>query len=261
MLGPCDHAVQFYGLDEPALIANAGAYLLDGLRKDDNVIVVAQPRSRTAFESYLGDQGVDHHGLQASGRLQVIDSEQTLDRFMVGGQPDSRRFNDVIGSLVRGALAPASGLRAYGDMVDLLWKRGQYPAAIRLEQLWHRLIADSSFSLFCGYEIDVLDPDLELGLLDALLRAHSHLLPGGAAAALSTALGLAMKEAFGEEFERVAGEASGFSQRGWSRLAPSEATILFLRKDRPAHARRVLARAREHYLALRDSQQPFETAV
>ena len=48
---------------------------------------------------------------------------------------------------------PASTIRAYGEMVDVLWKRQQTEAAIRLETLWNDLARWHRFGLLCGYAI------------------------------------------------------------------------------------------------------------
>ena len=42
-------------------------------------------------------------------------------------------------------------LRAYGEMVDVLWRRGEKSAALRLEELWNELQARRSFTLLCAY--------------------------------------------------------------------------------------------------------------
>jgi hypothetical protein len=36
-------------------------------------------------------------------------------------------------------------------MVTVMWAKGFYGAAVRLEHLWHRLCAENSFTLFCAY--------------------------------------------------------------------------------------------------------------
>ena len=36
-------------------------------------------------------------------------------------------------------------------MVDVLWKRGEFEAAINLEILWNRLATKYRFALLCGY--------------------------------------------------------------------------------------------------------------
>jgi len=49
-------------------------------------------------------------------------------------------------------------VRAYGEMVDVLWQRGERDAAIRLEEFWNDLARLQTFSLLCAYCIDHLDP-------------------------------------------------------------------------------------------------------
>jgi hypothetical protein len=42
-------------------------------------------------------------------------------------------------------------VRIFGQMVDVLWQRGEHHAAIRLEVLWNELAHTQAFSLLCGY--------------------------------------------------------------------------------------------------------------
>lgn len=44
-------------------------------------------------------------------------------------------------------------VRAYAEMVDVLWKQGKTEAAVRLEVLWNELASTHVFSLLCGYAI------------------------------------------------------------------------------------------------------------
>jgi hypothetical protein len=248
-LEPSDHAVHFYGLDGRALASAIGPYLLRGLQSDEAAIVIARPAHCETLQAYLDDAGLDTRHLRGGRKLQTFDADETLDRFMVGGQPDADRFDATVGNIVRAAAAAAPGLHAYGEMVGLLWDRGQYPAAIRLEQLWHRLMAETKFTLLCAYGVDLLDPNLEIGLLDALFCAHTHLLPGEAPGDLSEALELAIKDLLGRDGDRIAREAANFAPRRWSRLPKTEAMILFLRKNMPNRAAEIFERAKEHYRA------------
>jgi hypothetical protein len=57
---------------------------------------------------------------------------------------------------------PRATIRAYGEMVDVLWKAGQTDAAITLEMLWNSLASKHPFSLLCGYAMGQFykQPDL-----------------------------------------------------------------------------------------------------
>jgi hypothetical protein len=47
-------------------------------------------------------------------------------------------------------------VRAYGEMVDLLWKNDKEDAALSLETLWNQFVATRRCSLLCGYSCEVV---------------------------------------------------------------------------------------------------------
>jgi len=160
---------------------------------------------------------------------------------MVAGLPDPARFESVVGGAVRDAIERSrnGAIRAYGDMVGTLWKNRQFPAAIRLEQLWNRLRKSTPFALYCGYPIDVFDSQFDAAVVDALLCAHSHLLPAGSGRSIESAIAQAMEEMIassGKTFPKVTESVS--TRRLWPELPRCEALILWL-----------LTRARQVYNA------------
>ena len=64
-----------------------------------------------------------------AGSLTMHDAALTLDSFMEDGQPDRRRFEATARRLLAGA--DGKPVRAFGEMVALLWEQGNVPAAIR----------------------------------------------------------------------------------------------------------------------------------
>jgi hypothetical protein len=111
------------------------------------VLIIATAEHRDIFSKHVESLGADPLGLIARQQLLLLDAQETLLQFMVDGQPDWQRFEKVIRSAMRN-VRPAEGtdgLRAYGEMVGLLWKVRQYAAAVRLEQLWNKLLEQSSF--------------------------------------------------------------------------------------------------------------------
>jgi hypothetical protein len=89
------------------------------------------------------------------GDLMMVDAEATLSQFMVGGMPDPTRFRAAVVPLLQQACRGRTGcvVRAYGEMVDVLWKAGHTVAAVRLETLWNQLAHSQSFALLCGYSM------------------------------------------------------------------------------------------------------------
>ena len=92
---------------------------------------------------------------------------------MVDGQPDGRKFFDVVGRLVSRASDSWNGVRAFGELVGVLWSKGQYQAAIEVERHWHRLIRIYSLPLFCAYPRTNLETDDQIESFSQVCDAHS----------------------------------------------------------------------------------------
>lgn len=245
------HVVQLHGSDDQILTSNAVGYLAEGLKRGGGAIIVATAVHIESFARELLRLGVDTESALQSGRLAYADADTTLARFIVGGHPDSERFDRVVGTAVREVKKASGdkGLRAYGEMVGLLWRAKQYPAAIRLEQLWNKLRDEISFELFCAYPIDVLDKDFDASVVDALLCAHTHLLPSTADASLQSALNRAIDEVRGSKESLRDSRINRKQKKDWAALPELESTILWLRANHPDQAEEILTKARSYYQA------------
>jgi hypothetical protein len=238
--------VQLYGNDDRLLSQNVGRFLSEGLKRGDGLLVIATPEHRTSLTRYLRSEG-GYSRAVLEGRLVFLDARMTLDRFMVDGVPDPDLFRTVLGDSLHGVRMRAghSGVRAYGEMVGLLWKAGEVEAAARLEELWNGLLAGSDVSLFCAYPVDVLGPEFESGKVDALLCAHTHLLPTDQA--LEDALNRAMQEVLGARLESLRPLFQANQRPSWGSLPRAEALVLWVRNNLPGSADQILARTREYY--------------
>jgi hypothetical protein len=177
---PAEHLVQLYGRDDQLLTGNVTRYLVEGLKRGDGLLVIATPEHRAAIVRQVGEEDAGTEAAIRGGRLVLLDARETLDRFMVDGAPDWERFVQTVGGIceeLRGRVGDR-GIRAFGEMVGLLWMEGQYSAAIQLEEYWNRLLENSAICLFCAYPIDLFGCDLESTKLQALLGVHTHLLAG-----------------------------------------------------------------------------------
>src|SRR4051812_19218767 len=151
---PHAHAVQFYD-DEAYLASVVSEFLADGIRSGEFGLVIATPAHRDAFMRRLGDIGIDVKAARRAGRLQLLDARQTLSKFMSGNDPNPERFAITIGSLIVHGLRDREEriVRAYGEMVDLLWKDGNAEGALQSERLWNDLATRHRFSLLCAYSM------------------------------------------------------------------------------------------------------------
>jgi anti-sigma regulatory factor (Ser/Thr protein kinase) len=168
------HAVAFHDTDGDAVDAVA-AYLAAGLRHDERVVAVATDAHLGVLDRSLRDHGLDLDAARAEGRFVELDATRTVETMMVGGSVDRRRFLD----LVDGVLHRAAGgrpVRIFGEMVAVLWQRGQVDAALELEDQWNELAADREFTLLCGYLVDAL-AEATLAEVGRVCEAHSELVP------------------------------------------------------------------------------------
>lgn len=247
-LGPEEHVVQLYGTDDRLLMENVGRFLSEGLRRGDGILIIATAEHRMSLTTFLRrDRGYSRAVLE--GRLVFMDAEFTLSRFMASGAPDPELFRSVLSDALAGVRSRAvhTGVRAYGEMVGVLWKAGEHSAAARLEELWNELLKQGDVCLFCAYPIDVLDPEFHAGKMDALLCAHTHLLPVDGA--LEKALNQAMDEVLGPRVHALRPLIQTNHRPSWATVPKAEALVLWLRNNLPGSVDQILARAREHWQA------------
>lgn len=147
--GVSEHTVQLFDSSK-SLAESVAQFLIKGLERGENVLLVATPEHRELLTQRLADHGWAVRTLVAANRMVVLDAAQTLDKFMRQDTPSPVAFDEVIGSLVH-RLANGKRLSIYGEMVDVLAARGNYRAAQQLEEIWSLLGQRECFTLFCGY--------------------------------------------------------------------------------------------------------------
>jgi KaiC/GvpD/RAD55 family RecA-like ATPase len=195
---PAEHAVQIYEeLDE--LAHSVGRFLVAGIDSGAPAVVIATAEHRSRFTRELEEAGADLGVLEQRGRLIIRDAEETLASFMAGDLPAVERFDAVVGRLIDDVASrfPGRTIRVFGEMVDILWARGQSQAAIALEQLWNALAERRSFALLCGYHLDIFDIDVQTGALPDVFRTHSHARPTAEPSRLAAAVDKALVEIVG----------------------------------------------------------------
>ncbi|HEU4682821.1 MAG TPA: MEDS domain-containing protein [Gemmatimonadales bacterium] len=251
------HIVQLYGKDDRLLARNVARYLSEGLRRGDGLLVIATPEHSGSFARLLREDPAYSKAV-LEGRLVFLDAQATLNRFMVNGQPDRERFQTVIGEAVRDVQHRAghTGVRAYGEMVGVLWKAGQYAAAVRLEEFWNDLLKSNNASLFCAYPIDVFGEEFQVDTVDQVLCAHKHMLP--VEDALESALNQAMNEVLGDRMIGLRGLIKANYRPSWGAVPKSEAIILWLRNNLPGSAGEILELARQYYAELGAGNRELE---
>ena len=172
------HAVQFYGSDE-ILMQTVAGFLAGGLIAGQPALVVATPAHRQAILEELSHRLIDVNQARRIGDLVFLDAHDILETFMRGDMPDAGAFRHTVGGVIHQTLAgrPGASLRAYGEMVDVLWKRGNEEAAIKLEVLWNELSATHPFQLLCGYSIGNFFKQTRS--FERICEQHTHVMTEG----------------------------------------------------------------------------------
>ncbi len=129
-----------------------------------------------AILEHLTKRCIDCERAVRHGDLIILDAEATLDLFMADNEPDPHLFEDNVGRLVEQAMngRPRLVLRAYGEMVDVLWKQGRSEAAIKLEILWNKLAGKYNFALLCGYAMGSFYKQTKQ--LEDVIAQHTHVI-------------------------------------------------------------------------------------
>jgi len=175
-LAPCDHLVQIYS-NERVLLDSLEGFVAGGIAEDEAVIVIATPGHRQELDRRLKARGIDIAAAKADGCYQLLDAQATLAEFMLDGWPNDDRFHAVIERLLARPRREGRRVRAFGEMVALLWANGHKGATVRLEYLWHELCEVERFSLLCAYPKSGFKKDPAASLHD-IFAAHSRVVPG-----------------------------------------------------------------------------------
>ena len=175
-VGAHDHFVQFYESDA-FLVSSVCEFIGAGLGKGDAAVVIATKEHREQVEKGLMSNGLDLTVLRARHQLILLDAAATREQFMVDALPDAGLFKEVVGSVVARASKGRHGLRAFGEMVALLWADGNGCAAIQLEELWNELLQTHKFSLFCAYPMEGFRGSAHGEAFHHICRTHSRVIP------------------------------------------------------------------------------------
>jgi hypothetical protein len=247
---PSDHIVQLYQDQDflnRAVCRFAGAALANG----EGIILVPTLMHWNAIRARLEAEGVDVEVARQRGQLTVADADEFLPRFMRDAMPDSPLFlglaADVIGQAHAGGRYPR--VRWWGEMVNVLWERGDAAASMHLEDLFDQLAKGHDIAIFCSFLMDNFNGDVHARMLPRLGTNHSHLIPVEDYARLERAVADALRETVGVDEARV---LEGRLLAEWRQpfdMPRAQAFLLALRQVLPAVADPVLQRSRELYVA------------
>jgi PAS domain S-box-containing protein len=171
-IGDREHLVQFYE-DSQTLVETLTGFIGSGLRANSAGLVIATREHLDALDQQLAASGIDVAATKRSGQYVAIEAREMLGQILGNGWPQPDLFRVKIGGLIDKAYVRWGSVRAFGEMVGLLWESGAQGAALRLEGLWNELGITQPFALLCGYHIGQLRNG-DRKLISSICAVHSH---------------------------------------------------------------------------------------
>ena len=237
-----DHLVQVY--QDPAFLVEAvTGYVCAGLQKGEAALIIARPDHRQLFAQALG-----RAGLSASPGLRMLDADDMLAAFMVDGMPEWTAFQRECGRAIGELQLHYPAVRAYGEMVDILWQLGRRHAAIKLEDFWNQLARVQKFSLLCAYAMDPLAAGSYGGGLESVCRCHTHLIPARDYGRFNDAVLEAAHGILDQPLAQMLLNLAA-SNRPQTAMPLGQATLIWLKQNMPRTADRVLDAVRARLAA------------
>ncbi len=146
-----EHVVQVYQ-NADRFMDSLEDFVAEGLRGDDGVVVIATMAHLFVLECRLRENPeFQFSTLQARGRYVRLNAHEALWQFMVDGSPDERLFSAFVDRVIGNAGKGGRPVRAFGEMVAVLWSQGNFEATRKLERIWHRVCQERGLALFCAY--------------------------------------------------------------------------------------------------------------
>jgi hypothetical protein len=149
-IAPNEHVVQIYE-NEEAFIDLLQNFVVGGIRAGDSVVMIGTEAHIYRIHEELRIAGFDPFQLKLKEQFIPLDADDMLSQFMVNGWPDPLLFQHAIAEVLTKAKRYNRQVRAFGEMVVILWNQGLREQTIALEELWNKVCETNSFALFCAY--------------------------------------------------------------------------------------------------------------
>jgi hypothetical protein len=175
-IAPADHVLQIYDNTE-VFLDTLVDFVGNGINAGDSVIVIATKEHLQAVHQKLSAHTLKMQSLISEGQYIPLDAKECLAKFMVNGWPDELLFRELVSGVMLKARQKNRQVRAFGEMVALLWEQGECEATVALEKMWNSFCANQAFCLFCAYPKSGFAGDPFTSVHD-ICCAHSKVISG-----------------------------------------------------------------------------------
>lgn len=169
-----DHALHLYH-DDTALATTVASFLGPGFVGRDAIISIGTRAHVAAIEQRLRSDGRDVDAALAVGRYVSMDAEAVIPRLLRNGLPTRDTFADVLGRQIERLAQEHGSVRAFGEIVSLLWRDGKRTAAMRLEDLWNEALGYQPLALVCGYAARTVGAEGDASV-DRIAKTHTRII-------------------------------------------------------------------------------------
>jgi hypothetical protein len=245
--GPSGHIVQLYQ-DADFYGEAISHFAAEGLAKGESIIIVATESNWANISGRLTCKGFIVDALFRRGQLIVLDAEATLPKFLVGDMPDAKTFKGLARATIDQARAGGkfSGVRWWGEMVNLLYVAGNQNGSTRLEELFDEVAHEESVSIFCSFLMDKFDPTIYDRAFGDVCRTHAHVIPAEDYALHKTIVDRAIGEVIGPIEGPLLQSLASWAHGRELAMPTSQSILLWVKHAAPAQFDDVLALARRY---------------
>lgn len=173
-IAPCDHVVQIYEDDGVFLDMLAG-FVGGGIKGGDCTVIIATQEHLKALDMRLRAFGLNVDSLVRNDQYIPLNAEESLSKFMIDGWPNESLFSDFVTGLIERAGIGNRKVRAFGEMVAVLWAQGLNGATVQLEHLWNHFCDKEAFCLFCAYPKSGFTQDINQSMIN-ICGKHSMMI-------------------------------------------------------------------------------------
>jgi hypothetical protein len=130
-----------------------------GLFKNVAIIIVATKPHWENIAGRLINKGFDIEELRRAGQLTLLDADETLPKFLINDMPDGRTFKGIAPDTIGKARANGryANVRWWGEMVNVLYVKGNGQGSTRLEEFFDEVAHQESIAIFCSFLMDKFD--------------------------------------------------------------------------------------------------------
>lgn len=175
MKSTAEHPCSFYSEDS-VLAATVAAFLAPAFAARQALIAIGTPEHLAAIEEQLRSSGHDIDGARASGQYASMDAEWALQQLTAHGMPTAERFDAILGPHITRAANEYGSVRAFGEIVSLLWRDGRRQAALRLEELWNEALGYHPLALVCGYNVRSFNNAADANGVVGIINSHTNVI-------------------------------------------------------------------------------------